>query len=62
MKTCFKAYAKYLKTITHLKFDPIVLFITIQFTNGVKETFSLYLLLLLVFHLPIIILKNQLKK
>ena len=58
MKEFLKIYEKYLKTIKNLKFDPIILFIAANFSHSLKGLFSLYLILLITIHLPIIFYKS----
>jgi len=58
MKDFFKFYEEYLKTIKNFKFDPIILFISANFSNSLKGLFTLYLILLITVHLPIIFYKS----
>ena len=58
MKELFKLYDKYLKTIKKIRFDPVILFISVNFSHSLKGLITLYLILLLAVHLPIIFYKN----
>lgn len=58
MKEFLKFYEEYLKTIKNFRFDPIILFISANFSNSLKGLFTLYLILLIAIHLPIIFYKS----
>ena len=58
MNIILKLYKEYLNTITKFKFDPIILFIATQLSDNLKETFSFYLLALIIVHIPLITLNT----
>jgi len=62
MDILLNLYKKYLKTITTFKFDPIILLISIQISSSLRETCFLYLIMLVIFHVPLIVINTFYKK
>ena len=58
MKEFLKLHGKYLETVKNLRFDPIILLISVNFSHSLKYLITLYLILLIVIHLPIIFCKS----
>ena len=55
MNTIIKYHSKYIKFITKLRFDPIALHIALIFFDDLKAICITYMILLTLFHLPLII-------
>jgi hypothetical protein len=57
MDKIIKYHSKYLRFIIKIKFDPIALFIVLIFLSDLKYIYITYILLLILFHLPLILYK-----
>lgn len=62
MDILLKLYREYLKTITSFRFDPIILLISSQIVQDFKKIVSLYLIMVIIFHLPLVVLNALYKK
>jgi hypothetical protein len=53
----FKFHSEYLKVVEKYRFDPIILLLSLEFSNSLRDTIVIYLLAVAVVHITLIFLK-----